>query len=93
MYKESGFLKKYIGSTRGLTAIIKFKIKLAEAKLFTQKKATVIAKGAGFIFSNGDLNREKSFNLTIKPKINKWAAGGAAALAIATGASNKENND
>lgn len=90
------YLKSFQGFTRGLTAKIKFKIKLADGYNFSNKTATLTtrADGQGFYFNNEENPAiEKSFNLTIKPKINKWAAGGAAVLAIATATSNQTNND
>ena len=89
------------GSTRrSLTYEINFKIRLSTANLFNEKKATVTVKQSGFRVTNNvtgnpnkQFNQKKSFNLTIKPKINKWVVRGAALLAIVSASSNQENNN
>ena len=93
------FLAPYdnVGGRRSLTHKIKFKIKLAKANNFTERSARLnVSGGNGFLFNN-DASKEadtnKFFYINIKPKINKWAAGGAALLAIATASSNQENNN
>ena len=92
---DNGFMKTHINSIPriSLTDIIKFKIKLAEANNFSNKTAQITTLTALGFKINRVPNSSKSFNLTIKPKINKWAAGGAAVLAIATAKSNQTNND
>jgi hypothetical protein len=90
------YLKSFQGGTRGLTAKIKFKIKLADGNNFSNKTATLTtrADSQGFYFNlNSNPAKEKSFNLTIKPRFNKWVTGGAALLAIASASSNQENNN
>jgi len=97
---DFGFMKTYktisdpitgIPTRKSLTDIIKFKIKLAGANNFSNKTAQITTlTNIGFII-NDVSNSSKSFNLTIRPKYNKWAVGGVL-LAIATASSNQENN-
>jgi hypothetical protein len=91
----NGFMKTYktISGTRtSLTDKIKFKIKLADANNFSNKTAQITTlTNIGFKI-NDVSNSSKSFNLTIRPKYNKWVVVGAL-LAIATASSNQENNN
>tara|TARA_B100001248_G_C27340902_1_gene436266 strand:+ start:565 stop:1095 length:531 start_codon:yes stop_codon:yes gene_type:complete len=84
------YLKSFQGLTRGLTAKIKFKIKLADSKI-SNKTVTLTARGdsQGFYF-NAVANPaiEKSFTLNLKPKFNKWMVATVLAIIKKTTGSN-----